>query len=92
MTWQIFAVFYTDISFDYIQVHISEEEMLAIANRAKELSIYDYGIEITPEDKLLTLSTCSERDGKDGTHRFVVMAKLLPEADLGPETAKFKVK
>ena len=92
MTWQIFAVFYTDINFDYIRVHITDEEMVELANQAKELSIYDYGIEITPEDKILTLSTCSERDGKDGTHRFVVMAKLLPEADLGPETAKIKSK
>lgn len=92
MTWQIFAVFYTDISFDYIRVHITDDEMLELANRAKELSLYEYDVEITPEDKLLTLSTCSERDGKDGTHRFVVMAKLLPEADLGPETAKIKSK
>lgn len=92
MTWQIFAIFYTDINFDYIRVHISDKEMVELANQAKELSIYDYGIEINEGDKLLTLSTCSERYGKDGTHRFVVMAKLLPEADLGPETAQITPK
>lgn len=92
MTWQIFAVFYTDISFDYIRVHITDEEMLELANRAKELSLYEYDVDVAAGDRLLTLSTCSERDGKDGTHRFVVMAKLLPEADLGPETAKISRK
>ncbi len=89
MLWQIFAVFYTDTSFDYIQVHIPGARMKEIADRAKSLSIYDYGIDITPDDKILTLSTCSDRDGKDGTHRFVIMAKLMPEAALELEQANF---
>ena len=87
LLWQIFAVFYTDTSFDYIQVHISGDRMKEIADRAKSLSIYDYGIDITSKDKILTLSTCSDRDGKDGTHRFVIMARLMPEAALELERA-----
>ncbi len=89
MLWQIFAVFYTDTRFDYIQVHISGNRMKEIADRAKSLSISDYGIDITPEDKILTLSTCSDRDGSDGTHRFVIMARLMPEAALELERADF---
>ena len=89
MLWQIFAVFYTDTRFDYIQVHISGDRMKEIADRAKALSIYDYGIDITSEDKILTLSTCSDRDGDDGTHRFVIMARLMPEAALELERADF---
>lgn len=87
LLWQVFAVFYTDTSFDYIQVHISGERMKEIADRAKSLSIYDYGIDISPEDKILTLSTCSDRDGSDG--RFVIMARLMPEAALELEQANF---
>ncbi|MFV0498346.1 MAG: class B sortase [Candidatus Fimivivens sp.] len=87
LLWQIFAVFYTDVRFDYIQVHISGEQMKDIADQAIASSIYDYGIGITPEDKILTLSTCSDRDGQDGTHRFVVMARLMPEASLDPGRA-----
>lgn len=86
MLWEVFAVFYTDIRFDYIQVHISGERMKEIADTAKALSIYDYRIDITPQDKILTLSTCSDR-GEDG--RFVVMARLLPEAALELEQANF---
>lgn len=87
MMWQIFAVFYTDTSFDYIRVHISGEQMKELADQAKKLSIYDYGVEITPEDKILTLSTCSDHYGKDGTHRFVVMARLMPEIEIELEKA-----
>lgn len=75
-TFEIFTVFYTDISFDYIRVHMTNEEALALAKQAKSLSVRDYGIEPVAGDRLLTLSTCSVRDGNDGTHRFVVMGRL----------------
>lgn len=78
-TFEIFSVFYTDTSFDYIRVHMTEEEALALAQEAKNRSIRDYGIQPAAGDKLLTLSTCSVRDGNDGTHRFVVMGRLTEE-------------
>lgn len=92
LEWEIFAVFYTDISFDYIRVLISGEEMKQIADHGRALSIFDYGIETTPEDRILTLSTCSLHEGNDGTQRFVVMARLLPEGTLPPTTANVKKK
>lgn len=78
-TWQIFSAFYTDTSFDYIGVHLEPKELTAMAAKAAGLSLYDYGVKVTGEDKLLTLSTCSVKDGTDGTHRFVLMARLMPE-------------
>lgn len=77
-TFEIFAVYYTDTSFDYIQVNIPDETMLGIAKQAQSLSLYDYGVMLSPEDRYLTLSTCSIRDGTDGSHRFVVMGRLCP--------------
>ena len=77
LTWQIFAVFYTTTDFDYIRVHLEPPALLELANEAKTLSIYDYGVTLTQEDKLLTLSTCSTKYGTDGNQRFVVMARLL---------------
>lgn len=79
LTFEVFAVFYTKTDFDYIKVQISNEEMREITKKAEELSIYDYGKEITAEDKILTLSTCTEKFGTDGTYRYVVMARLIPE-------------
>lgn len=78
-TFEIFSVFYTDTSFDYIRVHMTDEEALALAEDARSRSVRDYGIQPAAGDKLLTLSTCSVRDGNDGTHRFVVMGRLIEE-------------
>lgn len=76
MEWEIFAAFYTDVSFDYIRVGLTPEAQLEITGKAVELSVQNYGIVPTGEDKILTLSTCSVRDGADGNHRFVLMARL----------------
>ncbi|MEG0304162.1 MAG: class B sortase [Oscillospiraceae bacterium] len=79
LVFEIFAIFYTDINFDYIKVNIEDEEMQQIAAKAKELSIYDYGKSPEAGDKFITLSTCTEKFGTDGTHRFVIMGRLLPK-------------
>lgn len=83
--WQIFAAFYTDIDFDYIRVQMTDAQMLEIAAKALSLSEHELGVSVTEQDKLLTLSTCSVRDGNDGRGRFVVMAKLCPEGFTPPE-------
>jgi len=90
MDWQVFAVFYTDTSFDYISAE-PEGGVDQLAAEAKKKSLYDYGVAVGPEDHILTLSTCSIRDGSDGTHRLVVMAKLLPEGTEPPEAANITV-
>lgn len=89
MNWQIFAIFYTTVDFNYIDAE-PEDGIKALADEAKRRSIYDYGVQVGEDDHILTLSTCSVKDGNDGTHRLVVMAKLLPEdADI-PITATVK--
>ncbi len=75
MDWQVFAVFYTNISFNYIAVDVDDEEFAEIITTARQKSIYDYDVEVGVEDKILTLSTCTVKYG-DHEHRFVVMAKL----------------
>ncbi len=93
LTFEIFAVFYTHVNdFDYIRVNIPDEEMLGIAQRAQELSIYDYGKTLLATDRILTLSTCTEKFGLDGNHRFVIMARLLPDKATAPTTAEIIVK
>lgn len=76
MEWEIFAAFYTDVSFDYIRIHNTPEEQQQLIDKAVSLSVRNYGRNPTAEDRILTLSTCSVRDGNDGNHRFVVMARL----------------
>ena len=88
MDWQVFAVFYTNISFNYIAVDVDDAEFTEIITTARQKSIYDYDIEVGPEDKILTLSTCTVKYG-DHDHRFVVMAKLLDEEADVPVFAEF---
>ena len=60
-----------------------------LAKAAQEKSLYDYGITVGPGDKILTLSTCTVKYGaQDNDHRFVVMARLLPEGAEAPKEAR----
>lgn len=97
MVWQIFAVFYTNTSFDYINPNPTSGSFSSLIQKAQDLSFYDYDIEVTPNDKVLTLSTCTYvlADGTKlsypNNYRFVVMAKLLDaDAELA-ETTEFTV-
>lgn len=90
MVWQVFAVFYTDIGFNYISSDPSDG-ITAMAAQAMEKSLYNYGVEIGPDDHILALSTCTEKYG-DSNHRFVVMARLLPKDEEIPATAQFTLR
>lgn len=74
-TYTIFAVIdMTSGDWDAsISSFATERDFLDFIGRAKALSLYDTGVEVTAEDKILTLITC-DRDygGKDG--RLVIMA------------------
>lgn len=93
MDWQVFAVFYTDVSMDYIRSDLTGADFSAIVDEAKSKSLYDYGVEVGEDDKLLTLSTCTIKYGKEDTeHRFVVMAKLVPAGANLAKTAQLTQK
>lgn len=82
LPFEIFAVFYSDIDFYYINPTPSNKDFdvfLEEVNNRNEFIFED--TKITKNDKLLTLSGCSYKyDVKDtGDHRFVVMAKLVEE-------------
>lgn len=84
MIWEVFAVFYTDIQFDYINPE--PPSFTALLEKAKSLSIYDYGIDVNGLDNILTLSTCTyqlpsgTKLSYPNNYRYVVMARLV-EAD-----------
>lgn len=74
MKWQIFSIYVADPEDNYIQTKFATTNIfLEFANAQKAKSIYDFGVEITEQDKLLTLSTCAEQ----GTKRLVIHAKLI---------------
>ena len=79
LEFEIFAVFFTDIDFYYIDPSPSNQgfDSFIAEVGAKDEYLFE-GITITEQDKLLTLSTCATRydTGKTGNHRLVIMARL----------------
>lgn len=73
MNWKIFSIYKINKTSDYLKTDFAtnqdfEEYIKLIKNR----SINDFKIDVTVEDKILTLSTCT-----GDNQRFVVHAKLL---------------
>lgn len=75
--WEIFSFYRTTTDFYYIQVIFEDdEEFEGLLNEMKERSLYDTGVIVTKEDRILTLSTCTNET--DDT-RFVINARLINE-------------
>jgi len=75
--WIIFSAYTTDTSFDYIRTDFkSDEEFGTFLDTVKAKSLHRSEVEVTPQDAILTLSTCSSA-GDDA--RFVVHAKRVSE-------------
>lgn len=77
MTFKIFATFYTEVAFDYINANGGQY----ILDGALARSIHDYHVDVNTSDKIVTLSTCTRAYGKTSNQRFVVMARLLREGE-----------
>ena len=72
--WQIFSIYKVEAESYYITTDFgSKESYAAFIQKMKERSIYDFGIDVTTDDKILTLSTCYNDNGI----RLVVQAKLV---------------
>ena len=79
LTWQIFAVYYTDIEFDYIDPNPDTAKFTSIINGAKERSQFVFDVDVSASDTILTLSTCTYQETVNrSNYRYVVQAKLLP--------------
>jgi len=72
--WQIFSIYKIQAESYYITTDFgSEKSFETFINKMKSRSIYDFKIDVTTKDKLLTLSTCYNDNGI----RLVVQAKLV---------------
>lgn len=101
LLWEVFAVAYTTTDFAYnlplkdrtaSKEQLTEAQMINIVNGGRERSEWDYNdVEVTGDDKILTLSTCSYKYGRRSDVRFIVMAKLVTEDDTLVETANITV-
>ena len=86
--FEVFSVFYNDAKIDNGKSlwYIKPEPGSNYQNNLdiiRERSLYDYDVEVTTDDKILTLSTCTVGFGlpKRSNYRFVIVAKLVPEGE-----------
>ena len=70
--YEVFSIYTTEIEDYYINTIFNEKEYEEFVNKIKSRSIYNYNIDVTSNDKILTLSTCSS----NGKKRLVLHAKL----------------
>lgn len=92
--FEIFGVFVVnlkvkrDADFDYRQPEYkSEQAFLAFIDEVKERSLYDTGVAVEGDDRIITLSTCTYPTGnpKVDDARLVVMARLCGEEEPAAE-------
>ncbi|MGG4468263.1 class B sortase [Paenibacillus alvei] len=74
---EVFSVYQTTTDFYYIETEFSaDSEYLDFVDLLQEKSLYDTEMEFSPEDRIVTLSTCDYAiDSLEG--RLVVHAKLV---------------
>ena len=70
-----------DTSDTYLTSFASDEEYQAFLDMTKEVSLYDTGVELTTEDTIVTLSTCTSASDE---HRFVVRGVKEKEVNINP--------
>ena len=73
--YKIFSMYKIETTTDYLQVIFPDKESkMKMFNLVKNRSIYNFGIELNENDKILTLSTCA-----DEYNKYVVHAVLINE-------------
>ena len=71
--WQIFSVYSIEPTTDYLKTtYNSTEDYIQFLNKITKRSKFNFNIQPTYEDKIITLSTCDDT----GTKRVVIHAKL----------------
>lgn len=74
--WKIFSIYTIKPEVYYLKTYFeTDEEHLEFLNKIKNRSIYNFNLEneLNTDDKILTLSTCSD----DGTKRIVIHAVMI---------------
>ena len=79
MVFEVFAAFHTKTSFCYNQPNVDEAAQAEILREAMQKSLFHFGVEVQPGDKIMTLSTCCRRivPTYPNGYRFVIMGRLV---------------
>lgn len=82
MNWQIYSIYTLPKTSDYLKVSFdTEEDKLEYINMTKNRTIKDFKVEVSVEDKLLTLSTCTGDNDRLVIHAKLIQNKASQETD-----------
>ena len=71
--WKVFSIYTIQPEVYYLKTNFKSEPYDKFLSTLKGRSIYDFGTDVTTDDKILTLSTCDNT----GTKRVAVHAKMI---------------
>ena len=71
--WKVFSIYTTDPEVYYLKTNFKSEPYETFLTTIKGRSVFDFGIDVGTDDKILTLSTCDN----SGTKRVAVHAKMI---------------
>ena len=72
LEYQVFSIYKISLTTDYMKtIFVDDADRLEFFNMLKDRSIYDFGVELSGDDKIITLSTCA-----DEYNRYVLHAVL----------------
>jgi sortase B len=81
--WEVFAFLEADVTFNYIKVYFnSERDFLKRAREIREKAYHRTDAEIGEGDRILIMSTCTNRDPMK---RYVLAARLIKNKEDIPE-------
>lgn len=71
--WQVFSVYQIKVTDDYLKINfIDDNRFQEFIDLIKNRSVYDFKTDVTPDNQIITLSTCAS-----GDERIVLHAKLI---------------
>lgn len=83
LTWEVFSVFYATVELPYNRPDLDAAQFSEVISESTKRSLYTYDTQISSDDKILTLSTCTYsvpnigKLGYPNEYRFAIMAKLV---------------
>jgi sortase B len=84
--WEVFSFYKTSTQFNYIQTKFaSMSSFYDLAMKMKSKTIFDFGVGLTKNDQILTLSTCTNLADDS---RYVLHAKLIEHRTASEEQAR----
>ena len=73
MKWQIFSLYQINETEDYLKTEFeSDEEYMNFLNMLKSRSKNDFHVELNPNSKILTLSTCFSHSTRHVVHAVLI--------------------